>query len=150
SDKKWWHRHNGVPDFRGGLKVSYDGSMYPDVVCVQASRKGALGYDPELGRMCHGANSGYAAVHLAAQLGGNPIVLIGFDMRTVNGQEHYFGKHPPSIRMVPNFQAWARNYQRLRDDLRPHGVEVWNATPGSGIKCFPFVSLDDVLGRRAA
>lgn len=150
SDMKWYVYHKGVPGFRGGLKVCYGATPFDDVVCVQGSRKGARGYDPELGYVCHGSNSGHAAVHLAAQLGANPIVLVGFDMRLVNGKQHYFGKHPVQIRNASNYIAWCHNYRRLGQELAPHGIEILNATPGSALTCFRQVRLEDVLERKAA
>lgn len=147
SDKKWWHERKGLPDFHGGLKVSHDGSEFDDVVCLQNSRKGTLGFDDTLGLLCHGSNSGFAAVHLAAQLGANPIVLVGFDMRTVDGKEHYFGKHSASIRMVPNFSGWVWNFRELIRELNKRSIRLLNATPDSSLK-IPHVYLDDVLRGR--
>lgn len=149
SDAKWFHYHQGVPAFRGGLKVCYGATQYDDIVCVQGSPKGSKGYDPTLGYVCHGSNSGHAAAHIAAQLGGNPIVLVGFDMRLVNGQPHYFGKHPVQIRSGSNYIAWANNFRVLKRELEPFGIKIVNATPNSGLgDCFPMVRLDEVLERR--
>lgn len=153
SDLKWWMYHQGVPGFKGGLKVGHGGTPFGDVVCLQDSRKGSLCFDPVLGYLCHGSNSGYSAVHLAAQLGANPIVLVGFDMRRVNDQEHFFGSHPGHLHVVPNYEGWIFNFRVLKSRfLDPIGVRLLNATPNSGIgsKVAPYVSLDEIVGRVAA
>lgn len=150
SDVKWWAARKGLPGF-SGVKVCIvmggQGHMiaqWPEIVQLRASPLGATGYDPELGRICHGSNSGCAAIHLAAQLGAKLIALIGFDWHGT----HYFGPYPGGW-AGPPFQ-YGRHFEILGQALASHGVEVINCTPGSVLTCFEQVSLDAVLERRAA
>lgn len=93
-----------------------------------------------------GRSSGHTAVSLAIALGSTQPVLLGFDMRVVDGREHhhseYTGPRDLSIyagEFVPGFDGW--NAAALKSS-----VQILNATPGSAVTEFPFVELDDVLG----
>lgn len=90
------------------------------------------------------SSSGFQAINLAYHLGATRIVLIGYDMRHHGKQAHFFGDHPkaanfsngPPTRFIPTFQT-----------IRPkqYGLEIINATPGSLVTAFPFMSLDEAL-----
>ena len=139
SDAQWWRHYHSVPDF-GGLRVGcHECGNVPGVLNLELS--GTEGFDPRLGWLRHGSNSGAAAIHLAAQLGARRIVLLGFDQRQVDGQEHFFGLHPRAIsRHGSPFELWARSFALLADELRKLDVEVLNATPNSALTCFPRIS----------
>jgi hypothetical protein len=147
ADQEWWVRREAAPGFRG-LRVSAEASGFRHVIPLQLS--GPKGYDPRLGWLRHGSNSGYAAIHLAAQLGSSPIVLVGFDMRRVLGRNHYEG-HPPELRTnASNYEGWLENFRELRRELAWHGVEILCATPGSRLvsaKVLEAVDLEDFLCR---
>jgi hypothetical protein len=92
-----------------------------------------------------GRSSGHTAVSLAVALGAKQIVLLGFDMRLVEGREHhhqeYAGPRDQDIyarEFVPGFDGW--NAAALAA-----GVEILNATPGSAVTEFPFRDLDEIL-----
>jgi hypothetical protein len=140
TDTHWWMHHKGVPQFTG-MKVGYQGPGPAGVVWLRDS--GGEGYDPRLGWVRHGQSSGHAAAHLAAQLGAERIVLIGFDGKQVNGRSHYFGEHDQAIRRPMPFQLWIERFAILARELAAHGIELVNATPGSALK-LPTVKLEDV------
>jgi len=88
-------------------------------------------------------SSGAAAISLAHRLGAKRVILLGFDMRLVGGQKNWHDDHiekfhKPFYRHLKSFPAIAR-------DARELGIEILNATPGSAIKQFPFVDLEEVL-----
>lgn len=92
-----------------------------------------------------GRNSGYQAINLAFHLGAARIVLLGYDMRSVNGRTHWHSEYrhedPPSAyanQMLPCFPA-------LAGDLAKQGVEVLNATPASALTCFRVVDQGDIF-----
>jgi hypothetical protein len=80
-------------------------------------------------------SSGACAINLAVHFGVKRIVLLGFDMRRVDGQKHW---HPdvnddpgnPYPRFLEVFPVIARDAEAL-------GVEILNATPGSALTAFP-------------
>lgn len=92
-----------------------------------------------------GRSSGHTAVALAIALGARRVVLLGYDMRVVDGREHCHGEYtgPRDLdqyarEFVPAFNGW--NADALRT-----GSEIVNATPLSAIQEFPFVNLDEIL-----
>jgi hypothetical protein len=143
TDVAWWQHHQAVPGFKG-LRVGYRGPGPAGVAWLQGS--GTEGFDSRLGYVRHGFNSGHAAVHLAAQLGAVRIVLVGFDMRDPNGKAHFFGNHSRQIerRHLDHYARWIGIFAVLAKELEKRGIQVLNATPGSALKCFPFVRLEDV------
>jgi hypothetical protein len=154
SDSHWFNARNGLPDFTG-VKVSGRGlqgpPQAPDIICMKLSPYGHTGYDPHLGRICFGMNSGTAAVHLAAQLGAKVIALIGFDFHNRNGM-HYFGRYPIGYRERRpdlDFRTAASAFVLLAKALWKRGIEVVCCTPGSALpeRWFPQVCLEDVLQR---
>lgn len=140
-DSAWWRHHQSIE--YDGLRVGVpDGSPLPkDVLPLTIS--GGTGYDPRLGYLRHGHNSGTAATHVAAQLGARRIVLVGFDMRG----GHWFGDHPSGVlrrKEAPRYGQWMTHFAMLGEELKPHGIEIVNATPGSAMTCFPIVRLEDL------
>ncbi len=92
-----------------------------------------------------GRSSGHTAVSLAIALGASRIMLVGFDMRFVEGREHHHSEYQgPRDAMlyerefIPGFEGW--NTAALRA-----GVQILNATPQSAVTEFPMVSLEEVL-----
>lgn len=145
TDAAWWMHHRGLPDFKG-VKIGYEGPGPAGVLWLRGT--GATGYDPKLGQVRHGQGSGYAAVHLAAQLGSVRIVLVGFDCRAVEGKEHWFGSHPREIRKPMPFAIWIERFPGLIKELAGRGVQVFNATPDSRLT-IPTILLEDVLNTSA-
>jgi hypothetical protein len=91
----------------------------------------------------YGHNSGFQALNLAILLGAARIVLVGFDMRIVDGRRHFHGDHPhPLINADP--RRFVPHFERAAASL-PVGVEILNATPGSALTCFPAADLDEAL-----
>jgi hypothetical protein len=147
TDAHWWMHHRGVPKFEG-VRVGYEGPGPAGIIWLKGS--GGEGYDPRLGYVRHGQSSGHAAVHLAAQLGAQRVILVGFDGHTVNGKSHFFGEHEKAIRKPMPFELWRERMAGLAKELEKRAVSVMNATPGSTLRCFPIVDLETVLQADAA
>jgi hypothetical protein len=103
--------------------------------------------------------SGHQLLNLAAnQYGCDEIVLIGHDFHYSAKQRHYFtglsetdGEYPKEIRKFSKFDKKGAGhdlmavYQAIadQDGLPP----IYNATPGSALKCFPMVDFEDYLSQ---
>ena len=93
-----------------------------------------------------GRSTGHTAVSLALALGARRVVLLGYDMRAVDGRTHghddYRGKiKDPDLyarEFIPGFDGW-------RAAALAAGCEVVNATLGSALTEFPAVDLDAEL-----
>lgn len=91
-----------------------------------------------------GKSSGQTGIGLAVALGAVRIVLLGFDMRFVDGRSHHHDEYRCADtilyrhRFVPAFKGWRAGGLAV-------GVDIVNATPDSALTEFPFVDLAEVL-----
>jgi len=100
--------------------------------------------------LCHGENSGYAALNLAVCLGASPIYLLGFDGRLApDGRAHHHAEYPdPTTQTV--LDKFVGYFNQAAPILAGRGVRVVNLNPDSAIRCFEFGNIDDIhdLGTR--
>lgn len=93
------------------------------------------------------ASSGHTAACLAWLMGARRIVLLGFECRAVEGRTHGHGDYQQhdmgafEERFLPGWRALAPAFRSL-------GADVVNATPGSAIDVFPFLSLAEAIAER--
>lgn len=106
----------------------------------------ATGLNKQIGVINQGENSGYQAVGLAYQAGAKRIILLGFDMNE-RGGSHWHGDHPKELNAKPQFASWIKHFESMAKDLKAAGVEVVNCTPGTSLRCFPFMKLEIALGQ---
>lgn len=148
ADRMWWHNNKPAAEAFTGTKVtvmpiSYDDYAPADGVHV-VGNGGALGFDERQDYIRTGWNSGFQAVHLAAHFGAKRILLFGFDMHADNGQ-HYFGDHQWRPGYKSRYELFLRAFKDISSPLKARGVTVLNCTPGSALKCFPQVTLEQGL-----
>lgn len=91
-----------------------------------------------------GRSSGHTAVSLALAMGAATIVLVGYDMRPVDGLEHHHSEYT-GPRDLDIYREFAVGFAGWKAAALKRGVEILNATPGSAIPEFPMVDLDEVL-----
>lgn len=149
ADFLWWQTYRGCADFKGEKWSTVqawptDGKMAREYGVRLIPGQPTAGFSRSPRQIHYGGyNSGFQGVNLAILWGATEIVLVGFDMRGV--QEHFFKNRPSAlqrkkgdcVRFVPYFEQAAKHL--------PEGVRILNATPGSALKCFPMVRLEDVL-----
>lgn len=95
-------------------------------------------------KLHHGGNSGYQAINMAYLLGATKIILLGYNMSKPGGKNHFFGDHPKGLHNG-NYEAYAKNFDRLAEDLSQEGVEVINCTPNSKLTQFQRGELCDEI-----
>ena len=149
-DARWWDIHKDCDGFAGAKWSSHDKEGQSNDKTAAADKhglhivKGAPGggfsTDPSL--IHYGDNSGFQALNLAILLGATYIVLVGFDMRHVKGKSHFFGDHPQGLFQRPEYESFAKKFDKA---AAPDGVTIVNATPGSALKCYPMMSLDEAI-----
>lgn len=151
-DEAWWNVHEGAEEFRGERWSSQgDDKRHNDDKYKCAERWGlnlvrgkhSPGFSADPGLIHYGSNSGFQAVNLAIHKGATKIVLVGFDMREVNGHRHFFGPHPPSLRNSGDYKNFIRAFEQA-----PAPVPIINATPGSALTCYPMMSLEEALDEK--
>lgn len=148
-DAAWWQHHYGVAAFRGDKWSSHHANgndkiqvakTYGLQLVAGATKKG-FSTDPSC--IHYGGNSGFQAVNLALLFGARRIVLVGFDMHAAGGKSHFFGEHPPRLRRSTNYERFVPAFAEAAKSL-PKGAII-NATPGSALRCFPMMPLDEAL-----
>lgn len=93
-----------------------------------------------------GANGGYQAIALALRAGAGLVVLVGYDMRAIDGRTNWHSDSDPH--RTPTDPAWYSSvYLRMFTDLKDYPVV--NATPGSVLNTFKKVDLESVLPHTA-
>lgn len=93
-----------------------------------------------------GNNSGFGAVMLAIALGANPIYLLGYDMK-IEKTSHWHSGYPGQD--YDNLRQKLDTYRRLMEEFAPRfqeaGVRIINLNPNSGLRCFEFDTVENVL-----
>jgi hypothetical protein len=156
-DAKWWNQHAAAVARFGGERWS---SHSPNKELMDNKAECALRHNLLLvnGRVgegwstdpsyihygSYGWNSGFAAVNFTLHRGARRVLLVGFDMRKVNGQGHFFGQHPLPLRNTVNYGKYVREFELAAAKPYP-GAEILNCTPGSALTCFPYVDLATAL-----
>jgi len=106
---------------------------------------GQTGLEKDPAGLRHGSNSTYAAMNLAYHLGVKRIVLLGLDMRLVNGRSHWHDEPRPDGFAGVLKDSMLPMFQHLVEPLNDAGVEVINATPDSALTCWPYQPLNTLL-----
>lgn len=160
-DSKWWRVHKGCPDFKGekwstqGTEKRRNGTFRDDkqaeardygLNLIGGKSGDVFSLDPSC--IHYGGNSGFMTTNLAILWGGNPTILVGFDMRAVDGKTHYFGEHQAGLHRVGNFKRWIERFDNAAAKLPKH-IRIINATEGSSLDCFPKMSLSEALKCKA-
>ena len=143
-DPNWYEWHEEwLKDFIG-LKIHCSGNRWNRrSELKRLLRTKPIGIETRPGFVAWNKSSGASAINLAYHLGVKRIILLGYDMRMVDGQknwhqDHKEKKHNPFKRFLAPFSEIAK-------DLKKLGVECVNATPESAIKQFPIIKLEEVL-----
>lgn len=152
-DERWWEVHSGAPTFRGEKWSSHsDPKDASNDKRACADKFGlrvvygrqAIGFSTNPACIHYGHNSGFQAVNLAILKGATRIVLVGFDMRVIDGKNHFFGRHPEPLVHNDNYGSYIQAFKQAC----PPPIPIVNATPDSALDCFPKVTLAQALMRQ--
>jgi hypothetical protein len=147
-DVGWWQRRKAEVGkvWQGGLKIgrgNYQAIFRASGVVNVAYRSNWVwSEDPY---MLGGKNSGLAAINAAYLMGARRAILLGFDMKPVEGRNNYHTHHPVSGK--PNYvhryvSLFVPEMVKASERIEQAGFIVINATEGSALECFPKRSLD--------
>lgn len=148
----WWNeaRVKAYPGPKFTMNIVFQGRdksvvAEPDLMIVRRGRTfGHCRSDTGIG---WNRSSGAAAIDLAVNMGATRVILLGFDMRRVNGEKNY-RKHENDGKTNPNpWDYFMEGLHRLADDLSMLGFEVYNATPETALECFPKINFFRALSQ---
>jgi hypothetical protein len=145
-DAKWWTWHIQSVQHFAGIRTTLSETVPDAWVDGWLKATGDVGFDPDPGRIRHGSNSGYQALHLALETGASKIVLVGFDcMKGTGGQTHCHGGHDAYKPHVDYENTMGAKFPSLVPAIKARGVDVVNCSARTHLKCFRRASLEEVL-----
>lgn len=97
------------------------------------------GFSHDASMIHRGHNSGYQAMNLAVIHGFDRLLLLGFDMKSSDKGQHWFGEHPDSMRCSIPFHLMIPAFERIS------GVEIVNCSSDSALTCFPKADIRSAL-----
>ncbi|MHA2067164.1 MAG: hypothetical protein ACXABY_22580 [Candidatus Thorarchaeota archaeon] len=157
-DCRWYQWHKNRPEFKKFISredliiVTLDNLKWIPENFKSVMNRGRTG-------LCHykdgvhtGSNSGFQCINLCYHLGVKKIILLGIDMQYVDGKSHWHGSHTDEtgkkmvtvglksyeVNMIPKFET-------LVEPLKEVGIEVFNCSPTSALKCFDNKPLEEVI-----
>ena len=104
---------------------------------------GNEGFDYREGYVCHGRNSGHQALNMVVNMGPSKIILMGYDMREINGKMHCDVPHvpvPPSV-----LDDFYNAFMKAVPSLLKRNVQIVNTSAQSRITCFPKLTLEQAI-----
>jgi len=103
-----------------------------------------LSIDPK--QLFWNRSSGACAVNLATLLGATKIVLLGYDMRRINGQNNWHNDHPVTEENSSDpYESFLEPWPSIARGADMIGVSIINATPNSNLTLFPIVKPGEIL-----
>lgn len=95
------------------------------------------------GYVMHGRNSGHQALNLAVNMGAKKIILMGYDMRVIDGKAHFHNRHVPVPHSV--FDTFYEAMLRAAPLLKERGIQVANTSMKSRLMCFFKMPYEEAL-----
>lgn len=152
---RWWEKHHAEPAFRSfagrkatlhnyALKAKYREYLLLGNAHARHGCREGLSLEP--GWMVPGYNTGHTALNLAVQLGATLILLLGFDMRWLNGRSHFHDGHPFQAH-EDGYPLMIQAFNATVEPLAKLGVRVINCSPISRLECFTKLSLSEALSK---
>lgn len=91
-----------------------------------------------------GNNTGVGALMAAIVLGCDPIYLMGIDCKHQGKKSHYHAGYPQS-QVEKTAKSFANHFEFVSRPIKRQGIRVVNLNSDSGLRCFPFSTIDEVL-----
>ncbi|EAW1633424.1 hypothetical protein NGUA23_04667 [Salmonella enterica] len=135
-DLTWWKR------YRKEIPV---GQFRKFTANLAAAKSYALEYR----RYCdlkEGFNSGAMAISLAAELGAEVVILLGYDCSLAHGV-HWHGPHEDKLRnpSETSVRTWHQQFKKTQE--RHPNLHILNASRSSEIQCFPRINLEAAIAQ---
>ncbi len=153
-----WNAYKGIKVF---LQINRKFKYTDNIYIVKRLLQPTISRKVDAG-IYAGDNSGFGAMMLAVALGANPIYLLGFDMRVrlndrevmvhdneyanrgrTHWHEGYTNQKPRKLQI--KLDTFKETFEEMAPALAKTEIEVVNLGPDSGLACFPFNNIDNVL-----
>lgn len=87
-----------------------------------------------------GANAGATAINFAVKEGFDEIILLGYDMKLIDGQANYHNDYKKQAQPEA-YEKFMEVFYLMASELK---VQVINANPDSALECFPKCTLESI------
>lgn len=142
-DLKWWGWHKERLKSYTGLIITCNTRMKKWSKMKVLLRGKVAGIDTRPSHVSWNRSSGASAINLAYHFGAKRIILLGFDMRRIDGKKNWHDDHKEKIH--DPFIRHLKSFSQIKKDAEHLGLEIINATPGSAINQFPIMTLKDAM-----
>jgi len=161
ADARWYHNYGKSDEYKGktyvhkehplylaftGLKVTIKNNRTVDSHILNLNNGGSSGLEIEnKDTIRTGQNSGYQAINIATHLGVKRILLLGLDMKFMNGKAHHHADHPHQLSEKTIQNNMLPRFPTLVSPLKKLGIEVVNCSRSTAIKCFRRSLIQDEI-----
>ena len=139
----WWYRKD-IDQFNG-LKLTYD--RHPELMgsvkrqpCLHVVN-GRSGHGLSFDRINFNASSGGSSINVAFHLGAKRVILLGFDMRFVDGISNWWDYDTLVPKRVKGYDNFVKPFYQIKKDADKYGLEILNGTPDSALTMFKKVDF---------
>lgn len=115
---------------------------------VEINLIGPEGLSLDLGEGIYsGYTVAYFSLQIAIYMGFKEVYYVGLDLGNTTKKSHFFGTRPLQNRDRPEVYAqMRRSFEKASARIKELGLKVYNCSPVSELKTFPFRLLHEVLG----
>lgn len=144
----WWHEEELLATNMQIATCNEHGAIrkhmgkLPQLTFYQRDHARPHGITTKQNYVSWNASSGASAINLAYHMGAKEIVLLGFDMRMVEGQKNWHNDHKEMLHKP--FQRHLKPFPAIYHDAKELNLKIYNATPDSAITVFPM--MEDLQG----
>lgn len=147
ADQMWWYYEEYYLREWPGLIVSCCNrkDFFPHPKVKRLGRKGN-GWSDKPDQVAFNSNAGFAAINFAYHLGADPIILLGFDMKSSNRQHHWHENYPHPT-TDKQHKEHATHSKLIAHLAKQNGLTVINTSPETAIPetDFPRMTLEEVV-----
>jgi hypothetical protein len=145
-DQRWWSwRHQEVAaQFKGKYIFAWKPvPATPGLNVIQLQHKtGIVSHDPRSVSAC---NTGQGAINIAYLFGASRILLLGYDMRVINGQHNWHKRHLKPTGEKRYKDVFSPAIEKAGKEIEKKGVTIINCTVNSALTCFPYQDIRTIL-----
>ena len=148
----WWNHKDGLMKYNG-RKICLDKTK-EGVRSIRGHapgveiwhRSGGHGISQRHRLINQNVSSGGGAINLAYQLGADKIILLGYDMHGDKDgwMRNWYPEQWQRARSQKGYANALIPFARLASDAKGLGLAILNATPGSCLKEFSMVDIEEV------
>lgn len=134
-----------LQDFKGLKFTCADRQKWsPGVIQIKRSPI-AFGIDVTPTRVAWNRSSGASAINLAVGLGARRIVLVGYDMKLVNGKHNWHDWHKSKAPVDIYENRFLEAFPHIKNALDIIGVKCCNVSEDTALTEFPYMPFEEAL-----